>query len=79
MAIRYSSSCTNCAELAETVVCNVHNVKVSPSYTCDSFSAKLEEFFARKCSNCIRFNTESCAHPESASPEMLCTKWAPTT
>ena len=77
MAIRLSSNCSNCAELSPAVICNVHKVKVSENYTCDSFSLKTTLSVDTDCTTCARFKKESCAHPDKATEGMLCTSWAP--
>ena len=77
MAIRLSSNCTNCAELSPAVMCNVHKVKVSENYTCNSFTLKTSLNIETDCTSCARFNAESCAHPSKASEGMSCSSWAP--
>ena len=77
MAIRISSNCTNCAELSPAVMCNVHKVKVSESYTCDSFSLKSTLSLDTQCPNCAHYKKDSCAHPSKATEGMLCSSWAP--
>ena len=77
MAIRLSSNCTNCAELAADTTCNVHQVKVSENYTCDSFTIKSDLEEDRQCTTCSRHNTSTCAHPDKAAEGMLCVSWAP--
>jgi len=77
MAIRLSSNCNNCAELSAEALCNVHQVKVSGDYTCDSFTRKPEMNEDRQCTTCSRHETASCAHPDKATEGMLCVSWAP--
>jgi hypothetical protein len=40
MSIRVGNSCVNCENLSTNEICKVHGVKVSTSYTCDSFEMK---------------------------------------
>ena len=77
MAIRLSSTCTNCAELSDAIMCNVHEVKVNGHYTCDSFSMRQDLMLDRQCTTCTRYQQDDCAHPEKASEGMLCKSWAP--
>lgn len=76
MSIRFGNSCGNCANLRDQI-CNVHGVKVSASYTCDSFEMKALLRNDTDCTTCARYQEPSCAHPEKAAPEMLCSHWAP--
>lgn len=77
MAIRLSSNCSNCNNLGADNMCSVHEVQVSGNYTCNQFSLKAELDNERQCTTCVRFETDSCAHPAKASEGMLCTSWAP--
>lgn len=77
MAIRLSTNCTNCAKLSASFMCNVHQVKVSESYTCDNFILKDTLNSRSDCTSCARFEADSCPHPAKASAGMLCTSWAP--
>lgn len=77
MAIRLSNNCTNCTQLSATLVCNVHQVKVSESYTCDNFTLKENMNAEKDCTSCARHNDNSCPHPTKASAGMLCASWAP--
>ncbi len=40
MATRLSSNCTNCTNLFTPLMREIHQVKVSESYTCDQFKIK---------------------------------------
>ncbi|UZO82341.1 hypothetical protein NBT05_07655 [Aquimarina sp. ERC-38] len=77
MAIRLGNSCENCENLNENSTCRVHGVKVSSSYTCDSFDMKLSLKDDRNCVTCVRYETSDCANPQKAAPGMLCSHWAP--
>ncbi|MBD0399737.1 hypothetical protein [Flammeovirga sp. EKP202] len=77
MSIRLSSNCKSCAELAESLTCNVHNVKVNEKYTCDSFSSASELINAIQCTNCAFFQKDNCSKPAKATEGMLCGDWAP--
>ena len=78
MAIRLSSTCTNCTSVNSESICQTHNVNVSANYTCDHFSLKSELEASRDCLNCVRHQSDSCAHPTAAAEGMLCKSWAPT-
>ena len=77
MSIRIGNSCINCENLAANEMCKVHGVKVATSYTCDSFDMKMALKNDPDCSTCSRYETETCANPKKAAPEMLCSHWAP--
>ncbi|MDO4729486.1 MAG: hypothetical protein Q4B43_10855 [Bacteroidota bacterium] len=77
MAIRLTSGCVNCQNLQEDNMCGVHKTKVEAKYTCDSFDMTLAAKEAISCGTCIRFRTDKCAHPQQATPQMLCSSWAP--
>jgi len=77
MAIRLSHSCSHCKELNSGNICGVHDVKVNSEYTCDSFTIRTSLKTSRDCTNCARFNGETCAHPKTAAEGMLCSSWAP--
>ena len=77
MAIRLANSCNNCQNLSGSSPCNVHGVKVSQSYTCDSFEMKEDLRDERDCLTCTRYETENCTNPQKASEGMLCLDWAP--
>ena len=77
MAIHYSNNCSNCEHLLAGNMCEIHEVYVSGRFTCDKFDMKTEFQNSRSCSTCSKYDTSSCAHPEKASPEMLCRSWAP--
>lgn len=79
MAIRLSQSCTNCAALSDSMMCNIHKVKVSDRYTCDQFTKSVDFNAERDCTTCSRHGQESCAHPDKAAEGMLCTSWSPIT
>jgi hypothetical protein len=77
MSIRIGNSCVNCDNLAENEMCKVHGVKVSNSYTCDSFEMKTALKNDPNCVTCARYEESSCANPQKAAPGMLCSQWAP--
>ncbi|KAA1245182.1 hypothetical protein [Aquimarina sp. RZ0] len=77
MAIRLGNSCENCENLMTNNTCKVHGVKVSSSYTCDSFEMKAVLKDDRNCVTCLRYETNECANPQKAAPGMLCSQWAP--
>ena len=77
MAIRIGNSCVNCENLSANEICGIHKVKVSNSYTCDSFEMKAALKDDRNCVTCVRFETSDCANPQKAAPGMLCSHWAP--
>ena len=77
MSIRIGNSCNNCSSLTANQECQVHSVKVSPEYTCDTFDLKTNLKDDSNCSNCARFEQSSCAHPKKATAGMLCSQWAP--
>ncbi|MEO1808743.1 MAG: hypothetical protein AAFU33_28320 [Bacteroidota bacterium] len=78
MAIRLSSTCTNCTQMSAEM-CELHKVSVNANYTCDHFTLKADLDNDRQCLNCVRHKAESCAHPEAAAEGMLCKSWAPIT
>jgi hypothetical protein len=77
MSIRIGNSCVNCENLAVNETCKVHGVKVSTSYTCDSFEMKAALKNDPNCGTCARYESTSCANPKKAAPGMLCSQWAP--
>jgi len=77
MAIRLGNSCLNCENLMANEMCKLHLVQVTNSYTCDSFEMKDSLKDDRNCTTCLRHETKDCAKPNSASPGMLCSSWAP--
>lgn len=77
MSIRLANNCSNCDNMMEGGVCRVHGVKVSNSYTCDSFDMKAALKDDRNCVTCVRYETSDCANPQKAAPGMLCSHWAP--
>ncbi|WP_373516507.1 hypothetical protein [Pricia sp.] len=77
MSIRLANNCINCDHIMEGSVCEVHGVKVSHSYTCDSFEMKAALKDDRNCVTCVRYETSDCANPQKAAPGMLCSHWAP--
>jgi hypothetical protein len=77
MPIRLATNCGHCSALAPSNHCKVHDIKVNEQYTCDRFSMMPKFDAARHCSNCSRFKTDSCAHPNKAAEGMLCASWAP--
>ncbi len=77
MSIRIGNSCTNCENLGENMMCNVHRVLVNESYTCDSFEMRTSLKNDPNCTTCARYQGPTCAHPQKAAPEMLCSHWAP--
>lgn len=77
MSIRLANNCINCENLVEGSVCKVHGVKVSHSYTCDTFEMKAALKDDRNCVTCVRYETSDCANPQKAAPDMLCSHWAP--
>ena len=77
MSIRIGNSCANCTKANSQLMCDVHNVKVSKSYTCDSFEMKTELKNDLNCGTCAKFEQSNCANPQKASLGMLCSHWAP--
>jgi len=77
MAIRFGNSCVNCENLSAKDVCKVHRVKVSDSYTCDSFEMKMALKNEPNCATCVYHEKSDCANPQKASPGMSCSHWAP--
>lgn len=77
MSIRIGNSCINCENLGANEVCKVHGVKVSTSYTCDSFDMKAAIKNDPNCITCARYQEPDCANPSKAAPGMLCSHWAP--
>jgi hypothetical protein len=77
MSIRIGNSCVNCEKLEMNNMCKLHKVKVSTSYTCDSFSIKAALKDDPNCGTCAKFETSTCANPTKASKGMLCSHWAP--
>jgi len=77
MAIQYSHNCMNCKNLMENNYCSVHQVMVSGRYTCEKFNMKDEFLSDRNCTNCKKYETSDCAHPDKAAPGMLCRSWTP--
>jgi len=77
MAIRLGNGCKNCENLSENNTCKIHGVKVSSSYTCDSFEMKAALKDDRNCVTCLRYESKDCANPQKAAPAMLCSHWAP--
>ncbi|WP_025741767.1 hypothetical protein [Aquimarina pacifica] len=79
MAIRLGNGCSNCANLKDNNLCGIHGVKVTSSYTCDSFEMKAVLKDDRNCETCLRYETSDCSNPQKAAPHMLCSHWAPQT
>ncbi|APY00679.1 hypothetical protein [Lacinutrix venerupis] len=77
MSIRIGNSCINCDNLLENENCKIHGVKVSTSYTCDSFEMKAALKNDPNCDTCARYQGPTCANPQKATPGMLCSHWAP--
>jgi hypothetical protein len=77
MSIRIGNSCMNCEALKDNKMCTKHQVKVSPGYTCDSFAMRASLKNDPNCNTCSRFENTSCANPNKASENMLCSHWAP--
>ena len=77
MSIRLGNGCANCQNLKGNNLCSVHNVKVSNTYTCDSFDMKAELKDGKSCMTCVHYENTSCANPQKAAPGMLCSHWAP--
>ncbi len=77
MSIRLANNCINCENIMEGSVCKIHGVKVSNSYTCDSFEMKAALKDDRNCVTCVRYETSDCVNPQKAAPGMLCSHWAP--
>lgn len=77
MAIRLGNSCVNCENLTATETCKVHGVKVSNSYTCDSFEMKASLKNDINCGTCFHHEASTCANPQKAAPNMSCSHWAP--
>ena len=78
MNIRTSNTCFNCENLSNDLLCLEHKTKVDVFNVCDDHTYK--NFFSKdsNCGNCMSFNTESCKHPSSATPGMLCIEWKPS-
>lgn len=78
MSIRTSNTCFNCENLSNDLLCLEHKTKVDVFNVCDDHTYK--NFFSKdsNCGNCMSFNTESCKHPSSATPGMLCIEWKPS-
>jgi hypothetical protein len=77
MSIRIGNRCVNRDNLMGDDTCKVHVVKVSKSYTCDSFEMKAALKDDPNCVSCARYEGPSCANPQKAAPGMLCSQWAP--
>lgn len=77
MSIRISNSCSNCENLHTDKTCKIHQVKVTTSYTCDSFEMKNTIKNDPSCLTCVRYEQTNCANPKKAAPQMLCSHWAP--
>jgi hypothetical protein len=77
MSIRLGNSCVNCENLMEGSICRIHGVKVSDSYTCDSFEMKASLKNDPNCTTCVRYEGPTCANPQKAAPGMHCSHWAP--
>lgn len=77
MAIRFGNSCANCENLSAKEICEVHSVKVSNSYTCDSFEMKTSLKNDPNCTTCVHFEKTECANPQKATIGMSCSHWAP--
>ena len=77
MAIRLANNCNHCKNISEEGICNIHSVKVSQSYTCDSFEMKTHLQDERDCLTCTRYEADDCANPQKAAVGMLCSQWAP--
>ncbi len=77
MSIRLGNSCGNCGNITDLKICEIHGVKVSDSYTCDSFEMKAILRNDTNCTTCAKYQEPSCANPQKAAPEMLCSHWAP--
>lgn len=77
MSIRLGNSCNNCENLTDAMMCKVHLVKVNNSYTCDSFEMKAVLKNDPNCTTCARYQGPTCANPQKAAPDMLCSHWAP--
>ncbi|MAZ27208.1 MAG: hypothetical protein CL868_09055 [Cytophagaceae bacterium] len=77
MAIRLGNSCLNCDNLIEGDYCKVHEINVSERHTCDSFEMKAVLKDNPDCTTCSRYEGPTCAHPQKASPGMMCSHWAP--
>ena len=77
MAIRLGNSCVNCESLSADKTCKTHMVKVSNSYTCDSFHMKSELIDNKNCVTCLYYEANTCHNPQTAAPGMLCYHWAP--
>jgi hypothetical protein len=77
MSIRIGNSCVNCENLTSNNKCKVHGVSVDTSYTCDSFEMKAVLKNDPNCGTCARYEKSSCANPQKAAPNMLCSSWAP--
>ena len=77
MSIRIGNSCVNCENMGPNELCKVHGVRVSTSYTCDSFEMKAALKNDPNCDTCARYETTTCANPGKAAPGMLFSHWAP--
>ncbi|WP_224483687.1 hypothetical protein [Robertkochia aurantiaca] len=77
MAIRLANNCTNCVNFKDDNMCAQHHIPVSARHTCDSFTMRADIKNIMQCSTCSRYGKSDCTHPKQASPEMLCSDWAP--
>lgn len=78
MAIHLSNTCANCSAFStDKNQCQVHATQVSYQYTCDSFVMASHLKNSRNCTSCTKHSTSNCAQPQTASPSMLCSSWAP--
>ncbi|MFT7284558.1 hypothetical protein [Nonlabens sp.] len=77
MSIRMGNSCVNCDNLMGDDTCKVHVVKISTSYTCDSFEMKAALKDDPNCVSCARYEGPSCSNPQKAALGMLRAQWAP--
>lgn len=76
MSIHLGNSCKNCEKFNDGF-CMLHRTAVGAAHTCDSFELRAALKDHPNCANCSRYESPDCAKPQKATPEMLCTHWAP--
>lgn len=77
MAIRLGHSCANCKNFINQEFCSEHQTAVSTRHTCDSFEMLATLKNDPNCLTCSRYEGPTCAYPQKAAPNMLCSQWAP--
>ncbi|BDD06855.1 hypothetical protein [Aureibacter tunicatorum] len=76
MEIKKTNSCASCDNLLSDGICRVNKILVSLDQTCEGFDHKLELHKYSDCSNCVKHNSNNCAHPSTAIQGMLCTSYS---